>query len=214
MTNFPCFMKLCRALMIDYRQNLINTWYSDLWILCRHYIEIVTLKQKLIKFWRQYQKENDLTKVTEIFNIDVLPKSILLKVVDIAHEEMIDTKILKLCTVRTKVGRVLKLYRDGKYEDEHSYILDRIGAVIEDKQLVEKLYNIYENKSYLKVFPHMVNIFSLDILKQFLHSLFLKYTSFSILNYLQNSCLFFNKYTGKLYSYICWDLLLESKWNK
>ena len=81
--------------------------------------QIVSLKTKVIEYCNDYAKKLN-REVTELYNISVLPSSLLRQITNIAKGKIQDLSIIKLCSVRTvEFGKVMRVYRGTQYEQDY-----------------------------------------------------------------------------------------------
>ena len=99
--------------------------------------EIVTLKTRVREYCHKYINRIN-NEVAELYNISVLPSSLLRQITRIAKGKIQDLSIIKLYTVRTiELGKVMRLYRGTQYEEDYSDILDEIDRLVRISNLVE-----------------------------------------------------------------------------
>ena len=81
--------------------------------------QITSLKTRVIEYCNDYAKKLN-KEVTELYNISVLPSSLLSQVTNTAKGKIQDLSIIKLYSVRTaEFGKVMRVYRGTQYEQDY-----------------------------------------------------------------------------------------------
>ena len=164
----------------------------------------ISLKTRVIEYCQNYINRLN-NGANNLYNVNVLPTSLLRRVIKLAKCKIRDIDNIKLYCVRAaEFGKVMRVYRGTESEDDCSNTLDKIDRLIKNYKLVKIpiLYCANINEKHLNKLPHMLNIFNIGFVRKMLCELVIRSNiGFKLFSYFENSSLFYNVYTEQPYAY-------------